>query len=112
VRAELLNGTPIDRYRADHPRFRGISECLIVRAADPRRPHIRSLPFLRNHDKTQRNVPRQQNLWVVSGSGSRPIEDDFDRFIGPNPYDLLVTARILLRVRSDRTAGVNVSGAS
>ncbi|MGA3093415.1 MAG: hypothetical protein ABSD75_32895, partial [Terriglobales bacterium] len=26
VRAELLNGTLIDRFRVDHPRFRGVSE--------------------------------------------------------------------------------------
>ena len=32
VRAELLNGTLLDRYRVDHPRFRGVSE--FVSASD------------------------------------------------------------------------------
>jgi hypothetical protein len=30
--AELLNGTLLDRYRVDHPRFRGVSE--FVSASD------------------------------------------------------------------------------
>jgi hypothetical protein len=32
VRAELLNGTLLDRYRVDHPRFRRVSE--FVSASD------------------------------------------------------------------------------
>ena len=32
VRAELLNGTLLDRYRVDHPRLRGASE--FVSASD------------------------------------------------------------------------------